>query len=165
MSNIEADSLSNLVINCETPNEVYVFTSFLAVTSEKMGVYQKTVKEIQEKFTKYIESEAPLCLKKDENGVYLKDDKGQPVALEGKEEDWKNIFQGAHERMGEELNALGNTVEEYECSKDLMKLFQEVFSQMSLKNYIGLQKDTQGINRTFLIVYLIFKRLIDATKA
>jgi hypothetical protein len=170
-SNLEADFMSDLVVNCETPSDILGFTQFIEQTiTSNIGAYHKEADKIQKTFQERIEVLAPEYLEKDENGNWKHSTtvnpdgtpSNKPVAKEGKQEDWDNLFQGAQQEMSTSLQKLGNTVVGYNVDNVVFNRFVDIFMRNPVKTFVSLQQDPKEVNRAYLMIYLIAKRIEDA---
>lgn len=170
-SNLEADFMSDLVVNCETPKDILGFTQFIEQTiASDIGTYHKEADKIQKTFQERIEALAPEYLEKEENGNWKHSTtvnpdgtpSNKPMVKEGKQEDWDNLFQGAQQEMQTSLQKLGNTVMGYNVDTELFNRFFVIFMQNPVKTFVSLQQDPKEVNRAYLMIYLIAKRIEDA---
>jgi hypothetical protein len=162
-TNIEADYMSDLVVNCETPSDIVAFTAFVEKTiASEMKDYSEKVQKIQKTFQDRVEALAPEYLMKDDKGQYIHGADGNPVPQQGKEEDWKNLFEGARNEMAAHLNKAGNELVTYRVDATVFHRFAEMFMRTPVATFIRLQQDPKELNRAYLMIYLISKRLEDA---
>lgn len=163
-SNLEADFMSDLVVNCETPSDILGFTQFIEQTiASDIGTYHKEADRIQTIFKDRVEKMAPEYIQKDEEGKFKHDSAtGKPVCIEGKQEDWDNLFQGAQQEMATSLQTLGNTVIGYNVDNAVFNRFVDIFMRNPVKTFISLQQDPKEVNRAYVMIYLIAKRIEDA---
>lgn len=163
MTNIEANFLSDLVVNCKTPGQILRFTNFVEATITKsLSEYTKDVTRVTEAFKKDVEAQAELYLQKDETTGNFKEVNGQPVPQEGKEEDWVNVYTAAQNTMQNALNQFGNTPIEYTLDVEIFNDFVEMFKDGDISTYISLCEDPKQVTQSFVMIYLIIKRLNDA---
>jgi len=80
-NNLEADFMSDLVVNCETPSDILTFTQFIEATiAPEMKNYQEVTKKAQATFQERVENIAKDHLEIDEKGQYVHDAQNNPVA-------------------------------------------------------------------------------------
>ena len=162
-NNLEADFMSDLVVNCDNPLDILTFTQFVEATiAPEMKGYQETAKKAQTTFQERVEKLAEEYLQKDDKGQYVHGADGNPVPQEGKEEDWKNLYTGAQTEFKDALNKAGNAVVVYKVDSELFHRFADMFLRTSVNTFISLQKSPEEVNRAFLMIYLIAKRITDA---